>query len=222
MPTPQPALRTVHLTRHGQSAANAGGVTMPHASIPLTELGWRQAQALAQLLPAQPALILCSAFSRAQDTASPYAARTGLAAQVHPLLHEFDAIDPDLLAGMTGAERRPIADAFWEAGDAHQRKGPQAETFAEFAGRVRRFLQGDLPGLPDGSVLFGHGQWIGMAAWLLLGFDPLAEGGMRRFRHFQLHLPMPNAATYVLQELAPGQWRLQADEAAMRQLAAVV
>lgn len=216
-----PTLRSIHLTRHGQSSANAGGITLPHASIPLTELGWRQAHALAQLLPAQPAHILCSKFSRAQDTASPYAARTGLRPLVHPLLHEFDAIDPDLLAGMTGAERKPIAAEFWETGDPHLRKGPQAETFAEFTSRVRRFLAHDLPLLPDGSVLFGHGQWIGMAAWLLLGFDPLAEGGMRRFRRFQMGLPMPNAAVYVLQELAPGQWRLQADAASMARLADV-
>ena len=50
---------------------------------------------------------------------------------------------------------------------------------------------------------------------------PLAEGGMRRFRRFQMGLPMPNAAVYVLQELAPGQWRLQADAASMAQLADV-
>ena len=221
MPTAPHVLRSIHLTRHGQSSANAGGVTLPHASIPLTELGQRQAHALAQLLPAQPTRILCSRFSRAQDTASPYTARTSVQPELHPLLHEFDAIDPDLLAGMTGAERKPIAAEFWETGDPHLRKGPQAETFAEFTGRVSRFLAHDLPQLPDGSVLFGHGQWIGMAAWLLLGFDPLAEGGMRRFRRFQMGLPMPNAAVYVLQELAPGQWRLQADAASMARLAEV-
>ncbi len=221
MKTPEPAPRTVWLVRHGESTANAGGITMPHADIPLSALGQRQAQAVALLLPAQPAQVWCSHFARAQATAQPYTQRTGVAGQPHPLLHEFDAIDPALIAGMDGAARRPIADAFWAAGDAQRRMGVQAESFAEFAARVDRFMQQDLPALPHASVLFGHGIWFGMLAWRLLGFDALAADGMRRFRRFQQGLPMPNAAVYLLQELAPGQWRLQADAAALQALAQV-
>ena len=216
-----PILRTIRLVRHGESASNAGGVTMPHADIPLTELGQRHAEALATVLPQAPARVLCSAFLRAQVTAQPYCARVGVRAAVHPLLHEFDAIDPALIAGMTGAQRRPVADAFWAEGDPHKRMGVQAETFAEFADREQTFMADDLPTLPDGSVLFGHGIWIGMVAWRLLGFDPLADGGMRRFRRFQTGLPLPNGAVYQVQELAVGQWRMQADTQAMQALAAV-
>jgi broad specificity phosphatase PhoE len=214
-------LRTVYLVRHGQSASNAGGVTMAHADIPLTELGQRQAQALAPLLPPQPARVWCSKFIRTQATAEPYCQRTGMAPVVHPLLHEFDAIDPALIAGMDGAQRRPVAQAFWAAADPHRRMGAVAETYAEFAERVYRFMATELPTLPDATVLFGHGTWIGMASWLLLGFDPVQDDGMRRFRRFQQELPMANGAVYCVQELAPGQWRVRADASVLRALADV-
>ena len=51
---PVPDARTITLARHGQSLANAGGVTMPHADIPLTDEGHEQARRLAGLLPDQP------------------------------------------------------------------------------------------------------------------------------------------------------------------------
>ena len=57
--------------------------------------------------------------------------------------------------------------------------------------------------------------------WLLLGFGTESSLEMRHFRRFQLGLPMPNGALYLLQELAPGQWRLQADANAMRTVMAV-
>lgn len=214
-------LRTLYFVRHGQSQANAGGVTMPHADIPLTELGRRHAQALAALLPPTPARVLCSRFVRAQHTARPYCQQLGLEPVVHPLLHEFETLDPDLIAGMDGEQRQPIVAGYWAEGDPHKRMGANAETFAEFALRVRRFMDEDMPALPDGTVLFGHGMWTGLLAWLLLGFGTDSTLEMRHFRRFQLGLPMPNGALYQLQELSPGHWRLRADVEAMRAVMAV-
>ena len=136
-----PFARTLTLVRHGQSLANAGGLTMPHADIPLTDAGQAQAHQLVRLLPAAPVRVLTSPFLRARQTAAPYCAHTGMAAQEQPLLQEFDAIDPALLQGMDGAQRRPIADAFWQAGDAHARMGAAAETFHEFGQRVQAYMR---------------------------------------------------------------------------------
>jgi broad specificity phosphatase PhoE len=114
---------TLYFVRHGQSVANAGGVTMEHAIIPLSPLGMVQAARVASLLPAKPSHILVSKFVRALQTAQPYCARVGREAEIHPLLHEFSALDPALLEGMTGEGRRPIANAYWQTADPSVRMG---------------------------------------------------------------------------------------------------
>lgn len=57
--------------RHGQSVANAGGVTMEHALIPLSPLGVAQAACVAELLPAEPSRMLVSPYARASKGAAP-------------------------------------------------------------------------------------------------------------------------------------------------------
>lgn len=89
--------------------------------------------------------------------------------------------------------------------------GDEAETFRAFAGRVSSFLADRLPALPDGTVCFGHGFWIAMAAWQLLGFLEVNTQTMHQFRRFQAGLPVPNCAVYRLDELAPGDWVMRAN-----------
>ena len=202
-------LRTIFLVRHGESASNAGGLTLPHALIPLTSLGRQQATDLASVLPLTPSRLLASPFVRAVDTSEPYADRTGKPVELEPLLQEFDMIDPALIAGVNQAQRRPVTDAFWLEADPDKRMGDQAETFRDFAGRVTSFLADRLPTLPDSTVCFGHGIWIGMAAWQLLGFTVVNAQTMRQFRRFQIGLPLPNGVVYRLVELAPGAWALR-------------
>jgi len=47
-------MKTITFVRHGESTANAGGITMAQAEIPLSDLGTQQAIALAPLLPCFP------------------------------------------------------------------------------------------------------------------------------------------------------------------------
>lgn len=98
--------------------ANAGGVTKEHAAIPLSTLGLAQAAALpevfASVLDVQPSRVLVSSYVRAMQTAQPFCERFGCQAKVDSLLHEFSALDASLLQGMLGAERRPLADAYWQ------------------------------------------------------------------------------------------------------------
>ena len=89
------------------------------------------------------------------------------------------------------------------------RTGDDKETFTEFATRVRAFRDIVLPVLPNETVIFGHGTWIALLLWMQLGFNPLVERGMRRFRSFQQGLPMPNTSIWCAQELTPGHWRAQ-------------
>ncbi len=211
-------MKTITFVRHGQSTANAGGVTMAHDAIPLTALGHRQAQALAAALHLTPARILVSGYSRTHDTARPFCNQVGMAPQVEPLLNEFSTISPALMQGMDGEQRRPLADAYWQAADPQKRMGMDAETYVEFDQRVSAFLH-KLDGLPDRTVVFGHGMWMGLLVWKLLGFASADSLAMRAFRGFQLGLPTPNCAVYRLQEVAPGVWRAQVDEGLLRVVA---
>ena len=183
---------------------------MPHALIPLRDLGRQQAIDLAGLLPGTPGGVLASPFLRAVDTARPYADHVGQVVELEPLLQEFDMIDPALIAGMDRVQRRPMAERFWEEADLDQCMGHQAESFRCFAGRVTSFLTDLLPTLPARTVCFGHGIWMAMATWQVLGFNTADSQSMRAFRKFQLGFPLPNGVVYRLVELTPGAWSLQA------------
>jgi len=70
---------------------------------------------------------------------------------------------------MNGVQRREVVRPLWAEPDPYRRSGPQADTFMEFQERVRRFVDGRLGKLPDGTVIFGHGIWCGMLQWQLEG-----------------------------------------------------
>ncbi len=61
--------RMLILVRHGQTAANARGLLLGRADPPLTEIGYRQARALAEALP-RAARIVSSPLMRARQTAA--------------------------------------------------------------------------------------------------------------------------------------------------------
>jgi len=79
----------ITLVRHGQTAANRGGLLQGRADVPLTALGHRQAALVAAALPA-PARVLASPLRRAVDTATPIAERFGLEVEVDDRLLELD------------------------------------------------------------------------------------------------------------------------------------
>lgn len=213
-------MKKITFVRHGQSTANAGGLTVEHHAIPLSSQGELQAEALATLLPENPSMIVTSSFHRARQTAAPYEKRVGLSASDHPLLHEFDNFDLALIAGMNGAQREPLREAYWQESNPNKRMGDAAETFAEFDQRVTEFMPFPQR-LPDQAILFGHGMWIGMLIWKLLGFSSSDSLGMKTFRRFQLGLPMPNCAVYHLTENAQGHWSVRVDEVIMRKILAI-
>jgi broad specificity phosphatase PhoE len=64
-------LGVLFLVRHGETAANVAGLFLGRADLPLTELGLRQARAIAAALPA-PSLLVSSPLRRARDTAAAF------------------------------------------------------------------------------------------------------------------------------------------------------
>ena len=81
------------LIRHGQSTGNAEGRVQGQADLPLTELGRKQALALAHRLQREkwnPSAIYSSDLGRAADTAEILAAGRGLAVVLDDRLREYD------------------------------------------------------------------------------------------------------------------------------------
>lgn len=151
----------VIFVRHAESLSNAGGVTMPHEAIPLSERGRQQAKALADALPTTPSAILVSGMVRTHQPAAPYCAQFSLTPRQHAGLNEFSVIAADLIAGMDGPQRRLFVRDYWDNPDPHRRWGEKADTFVEFEARVRSFV-GELDRIADSTVIFGHGIWLSM------------------------------------------------------------
>ena len=182
-------MKTLYLIRHAQSEANAGGISKPERDIALSPLGREQAQALVARLP-RSNHVYVSELRRTHETAAPYRRAHGITPQVLPQLNEFSCLAFDRIRGMDGTARRPLADAYWQRADPLECTGAGADSSA--------FLD-HYPQLEDGSLLFGHGIWIGLLAWRLLGFSAETAADMAAFRRFQTGLPMPNTAVWQLQ-----------------------
>lgn len=190
---------TVRFIRHGESVANAGGVTEEPHSVPLTALGRQQAKALARSFAEPPDLIVTSPYIRARDTAAPTAARfADVPLEVWPV-HEVCCLAPGRCVGTTSMQRRPWVEAFWERADPHHRDGEGAETYTEFAGRVRAALGrlADLP--PQRIVVFSHGQFMKAIEWEIVQRNPpLDAEAMRGFRASHIATPIANAVGFTL------------------------
>jgi alpha-ribazole phosphatase len=210
-------IKTIYFIRHGESVSNAGGMTMEHHAIPLSEKGKFQAQLVADTLVTKPSKVMVSELIRTQQTAQPYCDRHQLNFQTNPLLNEIHAVSFELIEGMMGQQRRQIAQQYWSEGDIHKRMGKRADTFAEFRDRVDGFIN-EMPNLENNTVIFGHGIWFGMLYWRLLGFAAHDQQGMLAFRRFQSGLPLLNCLAYVLQSQAGGHWSFQVHQGLLERL----
>ena len=80
----------MYCIRHGESTYNAQGRVQGHLNIPLSELGYRQAAAVAEACQDSGAqAVFCSPLRRARETAEPIAAALGLAIHEDPRLIEI-------------------------------------------------------------------------------------------------------------------------------------
>jgi alpha-ribazole phosphatase len=188
--------KTLYFIRHGESVSNAGGITMEHKAIPLTERGQLQANIVAESLELKPSVVLVSEHIRTQQTAQPFYDKHACETRIQPLLNEISCLSDELIVDMTSKERRPLADAYWNNADIHQRLGVSADTFIEFK-RVETFKD-VMDHLPHHAVIFGHGIWFGLLAWKLLGFEVTDSMTMKAFRRFQTGLPLANGIGYRL------------------------
>ena len=171
---------------------------MPNAQIPLTEKGYEQAKLVAEMLPVDTSMILCSEFLRTQQPASYYAEKLNMSIETEPWLNEFNTLCHTRIAGLNGEQRKLITDKYWSDADPNRVMGQTAESFFQFGLRVHQFLDYMLHDLPDKTVIFGHGMWFAMLNWKILGFNSYDVWSMRAFRCYQIGMPMLNCFSYQI------------------------
>lgn len=201
--------KVVRLVRHAQSTANAGLATTSPDSIPLTELGHSQAKILADHIASSPDLIISSPFERAIHTALPTAERFPDTPFEVWAIEEFTYLSPGRLAGTTQADRKPLADGYWQTGDMELIDGPGAESFIELLQRAKVMLDRLAAADANQILAFSHGQFIRAVAWFIKHGE---TGGtpelMRGFRKLDVEQPLANCAGYELM-LRAGRWTVE-------------
>lgn len=189
---------SIRFIRHGESTANAGAASQTPATIALTALGERQALALAASFSAPPQLIVSSPFLRARQTAAPTIARyTEVPVEIWPV-EEFTYLAPARCINTTAEQRRPWVAGYWHRNDPFAIEGSGAESFAAFIARVSNALQRLSERSERSIAVFGHGQFIKAARWLIEASPSRIDAvAMRDFRAADLTGRIDNGEGYV-------------------------
>ena len=177
-----PATR-YHLTllRHGQSTGNAGGIYQGQAEFDLSELGRRQAQALAERWQQENRsfdTVISSPLARARQTAEIIASALDL-----PVEHDEVWMERNngVLAGlneMDATERFPRPVFMTPFEPVGQTGESQWDLYLRAGQAVRQLLR-----RPPGSYLVvSHGGILNMVLYTILGIVPQANFQGARFR----------------------------------------
>ncbi len=104
----------IYFFRHGESVANAGGVTVDNASIDLTPKGVEQAKSIARFFTEPPHQVISSPYLRARKTAeNALTVHPGITIDIWPTIKEFSYLS--LREGTTMQERLPQVKGYIES-----------------------------------------------------------------------------------------------------------
>lgn len=142
------------LTRHGETANNAGGVVQGRVDAPLNERGRQQAAALARALAAEtPAAVVTSPLERARVTAAAIAESHGLPLTLEPDLMEMDVGEMEGLNGAQMRERFPEFLAVWRGPDGPAATMPGGESLQDVQARAWAVVERLRDTYPEGTVI---------------------------------------------------------------------
>ena len=131
-------VKTIHLIRHGHHALLGRQLCGRMSGVVLDELGCRQMELCATLLPSSPSAVQSSPQPRARQSAAILAWRFGVAVEIVKAVDEIDVGD---WAGRTFEELgQDPRWARWNSARASSRP-PKGETMAALQGRVVAHLE---------------------------------------------------------------------------------
>lgn len=191
------------LIRHGQTPGNVlGQLDTAHPGPGLTDLGERQAEALARSLANEPIEALyASTLVRTQITAAPLGRMRGLDVEVMDGLHEIEAGALEKLTDHESHKRYMGTVISWAAGDLDRRMpaGPDGHDFFErFDAAIARLLE-RASGEQATAAVVSHGAAI--RTWA----GRRAEGADHEFAAKHV---LANTGIVALEGDPDGGWRL--------------
>lgn len=164
-----------YLIRHGESVSNAAGRVQGQEDVPLSDVGLRQAEAVAAWGRSLGAAarhdveeIWSSPLARARQTAERVAAALGLPLRIEDALRELHA---GIFQGHLWADleaRFPAEVAAWRSGDADYAI-PGGESRAQLAERGRAALEALAARPVRGMIVVAHGGILTAALGSLVG-----------------------------------------------------
>lgn len=175
-------MKRIWLIRHGESIANAGAPTDDHETIPLSEIGHKQAQALSQYIPYHPDLIVTSPFLRTQQTADYTIKRYPEASVAVWDVQEFTYLAPATCVGTTAADRRERVDKYWQRLDPDYIDGEGAESFAMLLSRAKAAIEQLSISNSGFTIIFTHAQFIRAMQLLKVNMNQDTQYLMQQFR----------------------------------------
>lgn len=176
-----------YLIRHGETEYNNNGRVQGHTDVPLSELGLRQAEALAERLAGEQFdALYCSDLLRASQTADAICSRCGTEKTLEPLLRERCF---GVLEGLTREQihaKYPEVVASLRADP--DSAPPEGESRSDICRRCREFVESVTArhGGDERVAIVGHGGSITAILSILCGIPELI--GMVRLGNTSLSI----------------------------------
>jgi probable phosphoglycerate mutase len=187
--------RKILLIRHGQSEANGGLFAESDSHTGMTELGRRQADAIAASFMSPPDKLIVSSFRRSRETAAPTVCRFPATPVEEWPVHEFTYLAPQTDGDPTPEGHRDRVDEYWNAGRPYHESGDGAESFAQFIDRIIRVRDALRADSARSIALFSHRKFLSALIWLsMTGEVKMSARRMVRFRHFDHGLVIKNGS----------------------------
>lgn len=183
----------IWFVRHGESLANAGGITTEASRVPLTERGYEQAKAVAKALPKKPSLIVTSPYDRARETAQLTADRWSDVKFTEWPVQEFVYLSWQRLGPTTVDEREQAAIPYWERMDPEFKDGDDAESYVEMMQRIDETISLIHALEHETAVIFSHKLFLSVLFYRLVNQHPIPPS-MEEMRKFLVEYKIPNGA----------------------------
>jgi broad specificity phosphatase PhoE len=169
----------LHCVRHGESVYNAEGRVQGQSDVPLSELGLRQSEAVAERLAALPVQALYSSpLRRAMQTAELVAEKLGLPIRTDDRLMELNAgVFQDRLRSEL-PDLYPDEFARWKSGDPDF-VIPGGESRNDLQRRGLEALEAIAQAGHDEAAVVGHGRILIVTLAALLGREELSRSALQ-------------------------------------------